>query len=165
MKNFTILMNFVLFAFSTIVFASDQIPAPSHGIVYPQGWQSWSTIAISHRNDNNTIRLILGNDIAVKAAREGEINPWPDGAIIGKVVWKDTPLESWEDATVPGGFIHTEFMFKNTEKYHETYGWGWGRWLGIEQKPFNNGAKVCISCHMPVREQDWVFTKPAVFPK
>ena len=122
MKNFTILITFALFTFSTIVFASDKIPASSHGIVYPQGWQNWSTIAISHRTDNKTIRVIIGNDIAVKAVRNDKINPWPDGTIIGKVVWKDMQLENWEAAIVPGHFIHAEFMFKNSEKYHTRQG-------------------------------------------
>lgn len=165
MKNFITLTILVLLVSSAMAFAFDQIPEPSHGIIYPKGWQDWSTIAISHRTDNNTLRLVLGNDIAVKAARNGKINPWPDGAIIGKVVWKNTELKNWEDATVPGNFIHVEFMFKNSKKYHETYGWGWARWLGSEQKPFDKGAEVCISCHTPVKERDWVFTEPAVFPK
>ncbi len=164
MKNFFALTVFVIIILSTISFAFDQMPAPSHGVVYPQGWQSWRTIAVSHRTDNDTIRIILGNDIAIEAAHNGKINPWPDGAVICKVVWKDTPLENWNDARVPGNFIHAEFMFKNSEKYNETYGWGWGRWSGLEQKPFNRGSEVCISCHVPVKKRDWVFTKPAVFP-
>ena len=79
------------------------------------GWQNWASIAVSHRTDNNTIRVILGNDVAVKAARAGDTNPWPDGAILGKVVWKDTQLENWKTATVPGAFVHAEFMFRNAK--------------------------------------------------
>ena len=120
---------------------------------------------MSHRTDNNTIRVILGNDIAVKAARSGSINPWPDGAILGKVVWKDVQLENWKEAIVPGNLVHAEFMLKDSKKYAETYGWGWARWLGLEQKPFNQGPQSCISCHTPVKARDWVFTDPAVFPK
>ena len=150
---------------SSMVVASDNVPKDSHGIHYPSGWQNWSTLAVSHRIDNNTLRLILGNDVAVKAARSGNTNPWPDGAILGKVVWKETNLKNWNAAIVPEGFVHAEFMFKDSKKYLNTYGWGWARWVGLDQKPFNKGARICISCHIPVKGRDWVFTDPAGFPE
>ncbi len=154
----------LLMSVVSIASASDETLKQSHGISYPKGWQNWSTIAVSHRTDNNTIRIILGNEIAVKAARSAQTNPWPDGAILGKVVWKDTQLENWKKATAPGNFVHAEFMFKNSKKYSKTYGWGWARWVDIDQKPFNQGAQVCISCHTPVENRDWVFTEPAILP-
>ncbi|WP_027710396.1 cytochrome P460 family protein [Zooshikella ganghwensis] len=144
--------------------ASENTAEMSHGIEYPNGWQSWSTIAVSHRTDNNTLRVILGNEIAVKAARSGKVDPWPEGSILGKVVWKDTELGNWKSAIAPGNFVHAEFMFKDSNKYTKTYGWGWARWVGLEQEPFNKGAQVCTSCHSPVKERDWVFTDPAQFP-
>jgi len=150
---------------ATQVNAIDQTPAPSHGIKYPTGWQDWSTIAVSHRVDNKTLRLILGNDVAVKAARAGNTHPWPDGTIIGKVVWKDTQLENWKKAIAPGKFVHAEFMFKDSKQYMQSYGWGWARWVGVEQNPFDKGSQVCTSCHTPVKDRDWVFTDPAVLPK
>jgi hypothetical protein len=145
--------------------ASQHSVGPSNGIGYPEGWQSWATIAVSHRNDNNTMRVILGNEQAVAAARSGSANPWPDGAIIGKVVWKDTTLDNWPAATAPGEFVHAEFMFKDSGQYAETDGWGWARWVGVEQVPFNDGMQACISCHTPVKDRDWVFTDPAPMPK
>ncbi|WP_446032459.1 cytochrome P460 family protein [Photobacterium ganghwense] len=145
--------------------AATDLPQPSHGIDYPAGWDQWSAVAVSHRTDNNTIRLILGNELAVKAAREGQTNPWPDGAILAKVVWKDTELENWKAATVPGEFVHAEFMFKDSKRFTETYGWGWARWVGPEQKPFNDGAGVCVACHTPVKDRDWVFTDVPFFPQ
>ena len=154
MKHLVTLTAFFFIIYGAVVVAAEQTPAPSHGISYPTGWQNWSTIAASHRTDNNTIRVILGNDLAVKAARAGETNPWPDGAILGKVVWKDTQLENWPAATAPGDFVHAEFMFKDAKKYAKTYDWGWARWVGVEQKPFDKGAQVCTSCHTPV---PWAF--------
>lgn len=149
---------------SAYITASEHTPAPSNGIAYPAGWQDWAAIAVSHREDNNTIRVILGNDVAVRAARAGETDPWPDQAVLGKVVWKEKRLEDWDDAIVPAELAHAEFMFKDAQQYKESYGWGWARWLGMEQKPFDEGAESCISCHTPVQEKDWVFTEPAVFP-
>jgi hypothetical protein len=164
MKMPITLLAVLFFAVMTEGSATDKIPASSHGVPYPEGWQNWATIAVSHRTDNNTLRVILGNDAAVKAARAGNTNPWPDGAILGKVVWKDTQLENWEAAIVPGEFVHAEFMFKESKKYTNSYGWGWARWVGLEQKPFDKGMKVCITCHTPVKNRDWVFTEPASMP-
>ena len=145
--------------------ASEPVPAPSHGIDYPEGWQNWATIAMSHRTDNNTVRVILGNDVAVAAARAGQTNPWPDGAVLGKVVWKQASLQHWEAAIGPGEFVHAEFMFKDAEKYAESGGWGWARWVGLDKQAFAGGMEVCVACHTPVKERDWVFTEPAVLPE
>jgi hypothetical protein len=145
--------------------ASENSALPSNGIDYPEGWRDWATIAVSHRTDNNTMRVILGNEIAIEAARSGNTNPWPDGAILGKVVWKATALENWQAAVGPGEFVHAEFMFKDAEQFAESYGWGWARWVGLEQVAFDDGMQVCIACHTPVKDRDWVFTEPAPMPK
>jgi len=164
MKFIVKLIGVTLALTSFTAISSELTPASSHGIAYPTGWQNWATIATSHRTDNKTIRTILGNDIAVNAARSGKTNPWPDGAIIGKVVWKDTELEDWKAAIAPGKFVHAEFMFKDSKKYSSTYNWGWARWVGLDQKPFQKGAQVCTACHTPVKNRDWVFTDPALLP-
>lgn len=153
----------VIISFNTV--GAEASHGSSHGIDYPGGWQNWATIAVSHRTDNNTIRTILGNDIAVKAARAGKTNPWPEGAILGKVVWKDMKLKDWPTATAPGAFVHAEFMFKDSTKYADTYNWGWARWVGLDQRPFEKGAQVCTTCHTPVKGRDWVFTDPALLPE
>lgn len=164
MKTFFQVLAVTILALTIEVNAADTTPATSHEISYPEGWQNWAAIAVAHRTDNNTLRIILGNDVAVKAVRSGNTNPWPDNAIIGKAVWKEKKLENWKPAAAPGEFVHAEFMFKDSKKYSSSYGWGWARWVGMEQKPFENGMNVCIACHRPVRDRDWVFTDPAEMP-
>ena len=102
-------------AATAIAVSSEKSPDQSHGLSYPSGCQNWSTIAVSHRTDNETVRVILGNEVAKKAARSGQTNPWPDGAVLGKVVWKDTLLANWKAATAPGKLVHAEFMFKGSK--------------------------------------------------
>lgn len=141
-------------------------PAPN-GITIPQGYKDWRVIAPSHRTDNNTLRVILGNDVAVKAAREGKTNPWPDGAVFAKLVWKDRQDDHWPAATVPGAFVHAEFMIKDAKQYEATGGWGFARWLGAEQKPYGKDAafvQECFGCHTPVKARDYVFTTPVTLP-
>ncbi|MGD2112800.1 MAG: cytochrome P460 family protein [Gammaproteobacteria bacterium] len=145
-----------------------EVPAPApNGIELPAGYRDWRLIASSHRTDNNTLRVILGNDTAVAAARAGRTNPWPDGSILGKLVWKDATHPAWAQATVPGEFVHAEFMIKDAAQYAATGGWGFARWKGLEQVPYGEDdgfVQECFGCHTPVRDNDYVFTHPAVLP-
>ncbi|WP_125931840.1 cytochrome P460 family protein [Thiosocius teredinicola] len=140
----------------------------ANGLLMPEDYKDWRVISSSHRTDHKSLRVILGNDIAVKAAREGNTNPWPDGAILGKVVWKEKVDPHWAAAIVPGDFSHAEFMYKDSKKWAANDGWGYARWVGTELKPYGNDATAaqaeCIACHTPVKDRDWVFTTPAVFP-
>lgn len=139
-----------------------------NGIELPKGYQDWPVISISHRTDNNSMRVIVGNDIAIKASRKGQTKPWPEGSILGKVVWKQTTEKHWATAIAPGKYVHAEFMIKDSEKYKSNgTGWGWARWTGLDQKPFGNDKnfdQACIACHIPVKNEDWVFTVPAKLP-
>jgi len=117
-----------LVGLNTAVMAETKVPPAPNGIELPAGYKDWRVIATSHRQDNKTLRVILGNDKAINAARSGNTNPWPDGSILGKLVWKDDAHEKWETATIPGKFVHAEFMIKNSDKYAETGGWGFARW-------------------------------------
>jgi len=112
--------------------AADPVP---NGLTLPEGCQDWKVIAPSHRTDNITLRVIVGNEVAVRAAREGKTNPWPDRAILGQLVWKDTTHASWPTAQVPGDLVHAEFMFKDSAKHAATGGWGFAHWLGMAQAP------------------------------
>jgi hypothetical protein len=128
----------------TIESAAQEVAPSPNGIAFPVGYQDWRVIAVSHRSDNNTLRVILGNDDAIAAARSGQTNPWPDGAIL----------------------VHAEFMFRDATKYASTGGWGWARWKGMGQEPHGdaNVAQECVACHTPVKDNNWVFTRPAPLP-
>ncbi|MEN8801382.1 MAG: cytochrome P460 family protein [Thiogranum sp.] len=156
-----------LTACSGTAFAETEVLAAPNGITLPQGYKNWAVIGSSHREDNKTLRVILGNDVAIKAARAGETKPWPDGSILGKLVWKDAVHQKWEKATVPGEFVHAEFMFKDSNQYRDTGGWGFARWKGLDQKPYGADASFvqeCFSCHTPVKDNDYVFTHPSPMP-
>jgi hypothetical protein len=147
--------------------AKDPVSLSPNGIAFPADYKDWRVIASSHREDNNTLRVILGNDTAIEAARAGTTNPWPDGAILGKLVWKDSAHESWPKATVPGEFVHAEFMVKDSAKYPDTGGWGYARWKGMELKAYGENASFvqeCHGCHTPMKDNDFVFTHPASMP-
>jgi hypothetical protein len=141
-------------------------PAPN-GITLPEGYKDWRLLSVHQRSDNNTLRAVLGNDVAVKAAREGRTKPWPDGTVLAKMVWKAGKHEKWETALEPGAFVHAEFMTKDAARFAATGGWGYARWLGADQKPHGKDANFvqeCVGCHTPVKEDDWVFTHPVKLP-
>ena len=147
--------------------AGNPVPPAPNGIELPVGYKDWRVIGVSHRTDNNSLRVILGNDRAIEAARAGETNPWPDGAILAKIVLKDSIHEHWKAATVPGKLVHAEFMRKDSAKYATTGGWGYARWLGQAQTPYGKDAdfaQECYGCHTPVKDNDYVFTQPSPFP-
>lgn len=155
-------------AMSSVTFAEAlQPPAAPNGIEMPKNYQNWQLIGVAHRSDNQTIRTILGNPIAVKAARNGQTNPWPEGAILAKLVWKNSQHPLWEAATVPGDIQHFEFMIKNSQQYRSTQGWGYARWTGKELKPYGENAEFtqeCAGCHAKAEKTDYVFTRPAKMP-
>lgn len=58
-------------------------------------------------------------------------------------------------------------MTKDAKKFGSTGGWGYARWLGKEQKPYGKDAafvQECVGCHTPVKDRDYVFTKPVALP-
>jgi len=163
----TLSLVFLCCITSASILAEKQVKPAPNGISLPKDYQNWKIISQSHRTDNNTVRIILGNDIAIKAARSNNINPWPKGSVLAKLVWKQKNEEFWSTAIAPDKFVHAEFMFKDSAKYKETGGWGYARWTGMDQKPYGkdkNFANECMACHTPVKQNDWVFTTPAEMP-
>lgn len=135
-------------------------PAPN-GIQYIEGYGSWKAISTTDRFDNETMRVIFANDVAVKAIEDQCTDPWPDGVVFAKVAWKEK-TDSHGNIT-PGEFYQAEFMIRDSKKYADTKGWGWARWRGINLKPYGKDAgftNECISCHAPQKDNDYVFTAP-----
>jgi mono/diheme cytochrome c family protein len=135
-------------------------PAPN-GIEYIEGYGSWKAISTTDRFDNETMRVIFANDVAVKAIEDQHTDPWPDGVVFAKVAWKEKT--DGNGNITPGEFYQAEFMIKDSKKYADTKGWGWARWRGMDLKPYGKDAgftNECISCHAPQKDNDYVFTAP-----
>ena len=53
-------------------------------------------------------------------------------------------------------------MDKDAKKHKDTGGWGFARFVGNELKPYGKDAgfvSECFSCHIPVANNDYLFTK------
>jgi len=137
-----------------------------NGLAFDPSFEGWKPISTTDRGDNNTFRLILGNDVAVKAAQAGNVSPWPDGTRFAKIAWQQ---ETGSDGLVhPGKFIQVEMMVKDARQYKGTEGWGFGRWRGVDLKPYGSDAHFaneCTGCHLPVRGNDYVYSLPVTAAK
>lgn len=152
---------------------ADEQASPTFVEKIPEGYRDWKLIAASRLTTakGNQLRTELGNDIAIKAYREGKL-PFPDGAIIAALHWNEVSSEQNNEVLakgfpnagiqsfVPGSIVNMQFMVKDSKKYAATGGWGFG--------DFNNGKpgnaalmKTCFSCHEPARDRDFVFTRYA----
>jgi Cytochrome P460/Haem-binding domain len=137
-----------------------------NGFSFDPDFENWKLMSTTDRGDNNTFRFILGNDIAINAARSGNISPWPDGSRFAKIAWQQ---ELGPDGLVhPGEFVQVELMLKDAKRYPKTEGWGWGRWRGLDLKPYGEDARFvdeCTGCHQPVHGNDYVYTLPITTAK
>ena len=122
--------------------------SPIYGITIPGGYREWHLISVNHLAGDKLkqVRAQLGNDIAIKAFREGKL-PFPDG------------LQS----SVAGSATNVQFMVKDSKKYAATAGWGFADFK--DGKPGDEALhKTCFPCHQPAKAQDYVFTHYARTP-
>jgi Cytochrome P460 len=165
---------------------ADKDDAPIFLSELPEGYRDWKLIAVSRLTTSNgdgpaakpdtpksgsQLRAELGNDIAIKAYREGTL-PFPDGAVVVALHWDQVASEKNNkvlargfpgagiQSFVPGTSLNMQVMVKDSKKYAATGGWGFG--------DFKNGKrssekvmKTCFACHSPAKDHDFVFTRYA----
>ena len=132
----------------------------------PSGYRDWKLVSVAREEwELNDIRAILGNDLAVRAYREGK--PFPEGAIIARLAWSyDASEENNKAFGRPQSYVAgapkngVQFMVKDSRKYAATGGWGYGH--------FNDGRsadptvlQTCFPCHVAIKDRDYVFTRYA----
>ena len=120
------------------------------------------------------VRAQLGNEIAMKAFREGRL-PFPDGAIIAALHWNELASDE-NNKVLATGFpgadlqsfvvasaVNVQFMVKDSKKYATTGGWGFADFKN--GKPGDEALhKTCFPCHQPAKDRDYVFTRFAPAP-
>jgi hypothetical protein len=140
--------------------------APIYGLKVPAGYRDWKLISVGRvGGNNNDLRAKLGNDLAIKAYREGKM-PFPDGAIIVRLAWREVTSEENNKALgdvqsfIAGAATNLEFMVKDSKKFASTGGWGFAQFTN--GKPDSEALhKTCFPCHEPAKDQDFVFTRYA----
>jgi mono/diheme cytochrome c family protein len=137
-----------------------------------RGYESWPVISISH--NGGAVAAILGNPVmidAYKAGFPGNGKPFPDGAKMAKVHW-NAKVDVGEPGapTVPGPQHDVDFMVKDSKRFADSGGWGYGVFeydaasgtfrLGnlSDKPPQGSDAKCGFTCHTKVKTRDYVFT-------
>jgi hypothetical protein len=149
--------------------------SPIYGVTIPDGYRDWKVIAVNQlqfAGKGEQLRAQLGNDIAIKAFKDGKV-PFPDGSIIAAIHWTRVPSEDnnkvldgpfpGTQSFVIGSPVNVQFMVKDSKKYAATGGWGFG--------DFKNGKagdkalhEACFPCHQPAKDHDYVFAHYAAAP-
>jgi hypothetical protein len=146
---------------------ADAEAAPVFGIKLPAGYRDWRLISVAREEGKlDDVRAILGNDVAIRAYREGT-SSFPDGTVIARLAWSYVPSEqnnkvfgraqSFVAGTPKNG---VQFMVKDAKKYASTGGWGFAQFN--DGKPADEAAhNTCFACHQAGKVRDLVFTSYA----
>ena len=142
---------------------ADEESAPAFVTTIPPGYRDFRLISVAHEAANfNSLGAILGNDVAIKAFREGTL-PYPDGTIIAALHYTHSPSAENDkifgrpQSFTPGAPTNIQFMVKDSVKYAATGGWGFGHFQ--DGKPGAEAfMKTCFPCHAQEKARDLVFT-------
>ncbi len=135
--------------------------SPIYGVVLPDGYRQWEMVGVATEDAPlDELRAVVGNPIAMKAYRLGKL-PFPDGAMLVKLAWKRQRSTEFPAATVPGAPTTVQVMVKDSKRYADSGGWGYGRF--IDGRPVDAAQhQTCFACHHAlVKARDDVFTRLA----
>ena len=146
-----------------------------NGLVFSEfkGYEHWQVIAISE--NEGQIAVIVGNPAMIDAYNEGvpgNGKPFPDGAKMAKIHWNPKKQQAYPgQPTVPDTLHDVDFMVKDSKRFAESGGWGWGAFehdtasdtfrpaTVMDNPPQANDAKCGFACHTLVKNRDYVFTE------
>jgi hypothetical protein len=180
MKKFTLICVTILTSLAALA-AGIANSAPdkyavkvTNGLAFSEfrGYESWPVIAISE--NGGLIAVIVGNPAmmdAYKSGAPGNGKPFPDGAKMAKIHWTPKKNESAPgQPTVPGILHDIDFMVKDSKRFADSGGWGYGAFeyeaasdafkpaTTADNPPQVNDAKCGFACHTVVKNRDYVFT-------
>ncbi len=139
---------------------------PIFGIKMPHGYRDWRLVSVAHEEgDLHSFAALLGNDIAIKAYREGKL-PFPDGSIIAALHYshvasdENNKVFGRSQSFVPGPPTNVQYMVKDSKKYATTGGWGFAHFDKDGKPGSETLLKTCSPCHAKAY-RDFVFTQYA----
>ena len=116
--------------------SADDATSAVFGVTLPAGYRDWRLISVAHEKGSlNDIRAILGNDVAMKAFRDGT-RPFPDGSIIARLAWhyvpsdEDNAVFAQLQSFIAGSPTNVQLSVKDSKRYPDTGGWGFGQFEG-----------------------------------
>ena len=137
-----------------------------------RGYEAWQVVSISH--DGPLMAAILADPVMIRAYIDGvpgNGKAFPDGARMAKIHWNPKKMETFPAATVPGTQHDVDFMVKDSKRFANSGGWGYGGlWsydaasdtfrpgTEADKPPQNNNSSCGFACHSIVKARDYVFT-------
>ena len=135
-------------------------PSPVYGVKLPKGYREWTLISVAHEaGKNNDIRAILGNEIAIKAFREGK-RPFPDGTVIVRLAWqyqsspRNDAVFPAPQSFVAGPPINVQVSVKDSKRYAGSAGWGYGQFENGVANQDVTLTRSCFACHSKLKNID-----------
>ncbi|MEI9940742.1 MAG: cytochrome P460 family protein [Pseudomonadota bacterium] len=137
-----------------------------------RGYEAWQAISMS--SNDKAVAVIVGNPAMISAYKAGipaNGKPVPDGAKMAKVHWKPKKSQAFPEATVPGTLLNVDFMVKDSKRFADSGGWGYGVFdydpatdsfkpgTLAGKPPQGNDAKCGATCHQLAASTDFVFTE------
>lgn len=143
-----------------------------------RGYEDWQAVGPSLTDAQNVIRLIVANRVMINAYKAGVPSngkPFPEGSKIAKIEWRpkkltDRPFSASTPDTVPGDLAAVEFIEKDSKRFSDTHGWGYGMFeydaasgaftpADLSSKPpQGHDAKCGAACHTIAASKDYIFT-------
>ena len=158
-----------------------QIPG---GLAFSEirGYEQWQVVGPSITEAANVIRVIVANPVMIKAYQEGvpgNGKPFPEGSKIVKLEWRpkkitDPPFSASTPDIVPGDLAQVEFIVKDSKRFSDTRGWGYGMFdynaasgtfapaTTASKPPVGHDARCGAACHELAASKDYIFT---TYPK
>jgi Cytochrome P460 len=117
--------------------------------------------------------------VVMKAYKEGipaNGKPFPNGSQMAKIEWEQrkitaAPFSVKTPDTVPGPLTEVEFIEKDSTRFADTHGWGYGAFkydaasdaftpvTSADKPPQGNDARCGATCHNLAAKKDYIFTE------
>ncbi|MBV8731476.1 MAG: cytochrome P460 family protein [Acidobacteriia bacterium] len=143
-----------------------------------RGYEDWQFVGPSQTDAQNVMRVIVANPVMINAYKEGvpgNGKPFPEGSKIAKIEWRpkkltDPPFSVSTPDTVPGDLTAVEFIEKDSKRFSDTHGWGYGFFeydaasstftpaTTASKPPQGQDARCGAACHTLAASKDYIFT-------
>src|SRR6476646_11462729 len=133
-----------------------------------RGYEGWPVIAISE--NGGQIAVIVGNSVMIDALKEGvpgNGKSFPDDAKMAKIHWIPKKQETYPGQPMVPGIQHdVDCMVKDSKRFADSGGWGWGAFdydaasdtftpaTSADKPPQGSDAKCGFACHTLVKSRD-----------
>jgi hypothetical protein len=152
-------------AYVVPAFGQAEVADPIFVKTIPAGYRDWRFVSLAREEGTlDDIRVILGNDTAMKAYRGNKL-PFPEGTAIARLAYSyEASEENNKVFGRPQSFVAghpkngVQFMIKNSKRYAATGGWGYAQ-FDAGKSADDSVLATCHPCHQAIQSRDFVFTR------